>query len=93
QPPYVISKAGDILVKKMKELAKELGVPLKISGSEGATVLSFFKDKDILAVAFGFGTKGKSHSRNEFVKIEDLYKGAVFLERLLKEKIPTNLTH
>jgi acetylornithine deacetylase/succinyl-diaminopimelate desuccinylase family protein len=56
----------------------------KIHGSEGATVITFFQNKNIPAVATGFSCTGCAHSSNEYIKIDYLYKGALVLENFLK---------
>jgi acetylornithine deacetylase/succinyl-diaminopimelate desuccinylase-like protein len=55
-----------------------------VKGSEGATVITFFQRQNIPAVACGFGSGGCAHTANEYVKIDDLYKGARILEEFLK---------
>ena len=54
-----------------------------LAGSEGATVITFFQDKNIPAIASGFGCTGCAHTSNEYAKISHLYKGAQVLERFL----------
>jgi len=72
------------LVNNLMQAMQKLKVNPKICGSEGATVITFFQDKHIPAVATGFGRGGCAHSANEYVKINDLYKGALVLEEFLK---------
>jgi acetylornithine deacetylase/succinyl-diaminopimelate desuccinylase-like protein len=55
-----------------------------IKGSEGATTITFFQNKDIPAIATGFGAKGRAHTADEYVNINNLYKGALVLEEFLK---------
>ena len=57
----------------------------RISGSEGATVITFFEERNIPAVATGFGTEGCAHIVDEFALIGNLYKGAQVLTRFLKD--------
>lgn len=70
----------DCLLKAAKKFAKDS----IIKGSEGATVMSFFIDKNIPTIATGYGQKGTAHSTNEYVRINDLYKGAKILEEFVK---------
>jgi len=56
----------------------------KISGSEGATVITFFRKKNIPAVATGFSCSGCAHSSDEYIKTGYLYKGAKVLEDFLR---------
>lgn len=83
QAPYLINQTHP-LVKYWKQAAKKIRVSSKIKGSEGATVISFFQDKFIPAVATGFGADGCAHAVDEYVKIDNLYKGALVLEEFLK---------
>jgi succinyl-diaminopimelate desuccinylase len=83
QKPYFISPdhelvrslAGSMRARKIKPL---------IRGSEGATVITFFQDKGIPAIATGFGSEGQAHMADEYVKVENLYRGADVLADFLK---------
>jgi acetylornithine deacetylase/succinyl-diaminopimelate desuccinylase family protein len=84
QNPYLIATAHPLvscLVKAMKRLGRR---PC-IKGSEGATTISFFQEKGIPAVATGFGCSGCAHIADEYVRIDNLYRGAAVLEELLKQ--------
>ncbi|TBR17921.1 M20 family peptidase, partial [bacterium] len=83
QKPYNINEDHP-LVKCFMESSRKHGVRSLIKGSEGATVISFFQEKGIPAVAAGFGCHDCAHSVNEYLKIDNLYKGAVVLEDFLK---------
>lgn len=83
QKPYQIDKRHR-LVNYLIKAMRNLKMRPNVSGSEGATVMTLFQDKDIAAVAFGFGSSGQSHMTNEYVKIDNLYKGAMVLEEFLK---------
>ena len=63
---------------------RKLGVKPVLHGSEGATVITFFQAKDIPAIASGFGVEGCAHIADEYVKIDNLFKGAQVLEEFLK---------
>jgi len=82
QKPYFISGKHP-LVSSLSRAMRKIGVVFKIMGSEGATVITFFQDKKIPAVATGFGVEGRAHSNDEYVEIENLYKGAKVLEEFL----------
>jgi acetylornithine deacetylase/succinyl-diaminopimelate desuccinylase-like protein len=73
------------LVAGLKKAMQKNRVRPVIKGSEGATVITFFKDKGIPAVATGFGSRGCAHTADEYVNIDNLYKGALVLERFLKD--------
>lgn len=79
QQPYEISK-NNILVKCLLESDREFS----LHGSEGATVITFFKKFNIPAVATGFGQSGCAHIADEYVKISALFRGAQALERFIK---------
>lgn len=84
QDPYRISE-GHPLVSCLKASMRKFKVRPRVSGSEGATVITFFQHKNIPAVATGFGCSGCAHADDEFVKIENLYKGTLVLEDFLKQ--------
>lgn len=81
---YYFINEGHLLVKTIVNALNKLRIAPNISGSEGATTISFFQDKGIPAIATGFGTDGLAHCVDEYVKIGNLYKGALVLEEFLK---------
>jgi succinyl-diaminopimelate desuccinylase len=82
QKPYHISHAHP-LVSGLRRAAKKIGVFCPVRGSEGATVITFFQDKSIPAVATGFGSEGMAHMADEWVLVENLHKGSRLLEEFL----------
>jgi len=72
------------LVKYLKNSMAAHKIKPKISGCEGATVISFFQSRNIPAVATGFSCSGCAHSSNEYIKVGHLYNGAKILEGFLK---------
>jgi len=83
QQPYSLDEAHP-LVTHLKRAMRAQGARPQIKGSEGATVITFFQHKNIPAVATGFGSGGCAHMADEYVKIDNLYKGALVLEEFLK---------
>lgn len=83
QKPYEISEE-DSLVRFLKEAFLCFGVAPEVKGSEGATVITFFQDRGIPAVATGFGVSGCAHAADEYVRLANIYKGALALEKFLK---------
>ncbi len=83
QQPYEISK-DHRLVSALSEAMKKNKIKPKIKGSEGATVITFFQGKKIPAVATGFGQSGCFHVKDEYAKVDCLFKGAAVLEYFLK---------
>jgi succinyl-diaminopimelate desuccinylase len=83
QKPYSISPDHP-LVGGLQAAGKKIGVTCPVHGSEGATVITFFQDKSIPAIATGFGSEGQAHMADEFVLVDNLYKGARVLEEFLK---------
>lgn len=83
QQPYEIEETHH-LVRGLFAAIKGAGARPRIKGSEGATVITFFQHKGIPAVATGFGSDVCAHMADEYVKIKNLYKGAVALEHFLK---------
>ena len=83
QAPYSINSAHP-LVRGLSSDMKNLKITPRISGSEGATVITFFKLKNIPAVATGFGTESCAHVADEYACLSNLYKGAQVLVSFLK---------
>jgi len=83
QAPYSINSAHP-LVRGLSSAMKNLKITPRISGSEGATVITFFKLKNIPAVATGFGTESCAHVADEYACLSNLYKGAQVLVSFLK---------
>lgn len=83
QEPYSITQ-NHSLVKGLTKAMRKFKAKPQIKGSEGATVITFFQDKNIPAIATGFGCEGCAHTADEYVKIDNLYKGALILEEFLK---------
>jgi len=86
QKPYNIDE-NHPLVKYMLMAAKKIKAASCISGSEGATTITFFQGKHIPAIATGFGCAGCAHIADEYVEIDNLYKGVQVLEEFLKSYI------
>ncbi len=84
QHPYEIDK-NHSLVKTYTKASRSLGFGAKLMGSEGATVISFFKKKGIPAIATGYGSSGTAHITDEYVRLSDLYNGSRVLEKFVKE--------
>ncbi len=83
QKPYLIKETHP-LVRGFQEAGAKFGVTCPIRGSEGATVITFFQDKHIPAIASGFGCEGMAHMADEYAKVDNLYKGSLILEEFLK---------
>lgn len=83
QEPYEID-TGCAFVSSLKDAARGITERSCIKGSEGATVITFFKKFNIPAVATGFGSSGCAHATDEYVRVSDLYRGSIFLEKFVK---------
>lgn len=83
QDPYFISPQHP-LVRGLVSAMKSLKVNPRISGSEGATVITFFKARNIPAIATGFGTEGCAHIADEYAHLSNLYDGSRVLAEFLK---------
>lgn len=83
QEPYSINEGHPLIIHLTKTMQK-FRVKSVLKGSEGATVITLFKHKNIPAIATGFGSSGCAHAVNEYAKIENLYKGSLILEEFLK---------
>ncbi len=84
QAPYSI-EPGHYLVSSLAGAMESLKIIPRLSGSEGATVITFFKQRNIPAVATGFGTEGCAHIADEYADLDNLYKGAQVLAEFLKK--------
>ncbi|MFA5088508.1 MAG: M20 family metallopeptidase [Candidatus Omnitrophota bacterium] len=84
QQPYAISRDRDFL-KIYADAARKMGCRARLTGSEGATVITFFKRHGIPAFATGYGSSGTAHSTDEYVAAGNLYRGARVLEQFLKD--------
>lgn len=83
QRPYEIPSSHR-LVTSLKRAAEDFSLKSAVKGSEGATVITFFQNKGIPAVATGYGSSGCAHATDEFVRCRDLWRGALVLERFIK---------
>jgi succinyl-diaminopimelate desuccinylase len=83
QQPYSIDEDSP-LVGQLKRAMRKFKINPKLKGSEGATVITFFQEKKIPAVATGFGSCGCAHIADEYATIDNLHKGALVLEDFLK---------
>jgi acetylornithine deacetylase/succinyl-diaminopimelate desuccinylase family protein len=83
QQPYRIAESHS-LVKYLTAAIRKIGLRPIVKGSEGATTITFLQERNIPAVATGFGCEGCAHIADEYAKIDSLYKGALVLEEFLK---------
>ncbi len=83
QAPYFISPQHP-LVKNLNIAMQSIGVNSRISGSEGATVITFFKKHKIPALATGFGAEGCAHIADEYASLTNLESGVKVLVEFLK---------
>ena len=83
QIPFEIEKKH-FLVKHLIKALKDYKIVSKIKGSEGATVITFFQDSKIPAIATGFSNPNTMHISDEYIDIKNLVKGATVLESYLK---------
>jgi acetylornithine deacetylase/succinyl-diaminopimelate desuccinylase family protein len=83
QQPYEIDRDHPMIQIYLSR-AKALKVKSTLKGSEGATVISFFKKHQIPAFATGFGTHGTAHATDEYAEVELLHKGAILLEDFVR---------
>jgi succinyl-diaminopimelate desuccinylase len=83
QNPYYIDPHHP-LVSSLASAMRSLKIDPRLSGSEGATVITFFKELNVPAVATGFGTEGCAHIADEYASLDNLYNGARVLVEFLK---------
>ncbi|MFH1191100.1 MAG: ArgE/DapE family deacylase [Candidatus Omnitrophota bacterium] len=84
QAPYYIDP-GHPLVSSLVAAMQGLGIKPRISGSEGATVITFFKTMNIPAIATGFGAEGTAHIADEYACLDNLYNGSRVLVEFLRK--------
>lgn len=84
QLPYTIDRRHPAVALYLKT-ARKMRCPARIQGSEGATVITFFKKHGIPAFATGYGSRGTAHTNDEYVRINTLYRGTKLLEQYIKE--------
>ncbi len=84
QNPYYIDPRHP-LVSSLVSAMRNLKIKPRISGSEGATVITFFKERNIPAIATGFGTEGCAHIADEYAYLDNLYNGARVMVEFLKK--------
>ncbi|MFH0762273.1 MAG: M20 family metallopeptidase [Candidatus Omnitrophota bacterium] len=84
QRPYSISPAHP-LVLHLADAMRKLKIEPVLTGSEGATTITFLQDAGIPAIATGFGSAQCAHASDEYVSIARLYKGAQVLEKFLAD--------
>ena len=84
QLPYAIDPRHPF-VKTYVDTAKKMGFKATLTGSQGATVITFFQDYGIPAFSTGWGAHGTIHANDEYVKIRTLYNGARVLQEYLKK--------
>ncbi|MCB9758004.1 MAG: ArgE/DapE family deacylase [Candidatus Omnitrophica bacterium] len=84
QQPYELSPDHPF-VRTYVDTAKAMKIHAEVKGSEGATVITFFKKHGIPAFATGYGAKGTAHTTDEYAKVTTLTKGARLLERFVVE--------
>ena len=85
QKPYLI-EPNETLVKDLSAAIRSCGRKPLLKGSEGATVITFFQDYGVPAVATGFGSGNCAHSIDEYAKIDNLEKGVDVLLEFLKRR-------
>ena len=84
QLPYEIDK-NHPYVKAYLDTCRRMKAKAKIKGSEGATVITFFKKHGIPAFATGFGAHGTAHTTDEYIYLKSLCRGTEVLEQYVKE--------
>lgn len=82
QKPYSIDPKHPF-VKTYVDVCKKMKVEAKLTGSQGATVISFFQDYNIPAFSTGWGSHGVIHANDEYAVVKTLIKGAQVLEQYL----------
>ncbi|MDP2922596.1 MAG: ArgE/DapE family deacylase [Candidatus Omnitrophota bacterium] len=72
-------------IKILMRSLKKHRIKPNLKPSFGATVINFLQEKGIESFAFGFGSQGQAHAKNEYVKVDNLRKGiAILMDYLLE---------
>ncbi|MFH1767962.1 MAG: ArgE/DapE family deacylase [Candidatus Omnitrophota bacterium] len=83
QDPIEIDR-DNLLIKTLQHTLRKNNIRPKLKACFGATVINFLTDRGIGAFAFGFGSRGTAHTKNEYVKANNLSKGCnVLLDYLI----------
>lgn len=83
QEPVEVDKNSFSLRTLKQSLVNNRIIP-KLKPSFGATVINFLRDEGIETFAFGFGTKGCAHIKNEYVVLKNVYDGVRVLKDYFK---------
>jgi len=84
QQPYELDPHNRC-VKLYVKTAKKYKCQAVCKGSEGATVITFFKKYGVPAFATGFGAHGTAHTNDEYIRVTSLCRGTRVLEQYIKE--------
>jgi acetylornithine deacetylase/succinyl-diaminopimelate desuccinylase-like protein len=84
QKPYEIDRNHPLVSGYLNALRESANRHALVRGSEGATVITFFQDRGIPAIATGYGCSGCAHMIDEYVKVDNLYRGGLVLENFLR---------
>ncbi len=84
QLPYAIAPTHPAVELYLKT-ARTMKCPAAVKGSEGATVITFFKKHGIPAFATGYGARGTAHTTDEYIRVNTLHTGTRLLEQYIKE--------
>lgn len=82
QKPLEIEK-NHFLIQTLKKVLVKHGIKPHYKPSFGATVINFLQDKGVESFAFGFGSRGCAHIKDEYVKIKNLVNGVEVLKDYL----------
>lgn len=81
--PQVSSPKEGFLSRTLTQVLNTQGLKPVYRISKGATVLSFLIERGIEALVFGFGSKNTAHTTDEYVKIDNLFRGVEVLKKFL----------
>ena len=84
QQPYEMS-ADHPGVRSYLASCRKAKCKAAVKGSEGATVITFFKKHGIPAFATGFAAHGTAHTTDEYIFIKSLYRGTQVLDKFVRE--------
>lgn len=70
-------------IRVLRTVLKGNKIKGRLKASFGATVINFLQDQGMETFAFGFGSRGQAHVKDEYVKVSNLVKGVKVLREYL----------
>lgn len=82
-PAFLIAE-DDVIIKLAERAAQKVGLTGRIVGSGGGSDANFFNSQGLKAVNMGIGMS-KMHTKDEYIKIEDMINMASYVVAIIME--------